>query len=294
MAWPSPSRNHTKSLPPCLLITLRLKVSNCAPWALGLRFWLILPTVLRYKWIKFGGAVVAPLWQRRCRHVSGVISWSVLKSNEEKLLFVTKLNLRTRIRDFCLRNTCKRMQTPKIKLNLRRWSDIKCRIVCYIWPACDISMWIANIGTSGRGEVTALVSLFASHVSKRTSEQNGRCDWKLFQVWGQAEEVNQSEINRRLLSDLSQNIFSQKEVSVLCNKFKDGRTTLNDGPEKHTDRSSTLMKILFHCPRYDKGRSKNACSWNSVKECLNTGSSGINVRILWLWLREKINISASV
>jgi hypothetical protein len=31
-----------------------------------------------------------------------------------------------------------------------------------------------------------------------------------------------------------QNVFSRKEVAVYYNKFKDGRTALNDDPERQT------------------------------------------------------------
>jgi hypothetical protein len=55
----------------------------------------------------------------------------------------------------------------------------------------------------------------------------------------QAEAVSQSQILHRLMCVYGQNVFSQKEVSVWCNKFKDGRTALNDDPWKHTGRSTT-------------------------------------------------------
>jgi hypothetical protein len=50
----------------------------------------------------------------------------------------------------------------------------------------------------------------------------------------QAGGVSQSEIHRRLVSVYDQNVFSRKEVTVWCNKFKYGRTALNDDPEKHS------------------------------------------------------------
>jgi transposase len=55
----------------------------------------------------------------------------------------------------------------------------------------------------------------------------------------QAEGVSQSEIHRRLVSVYGQNVFSRKEVSVWCNKFKDGRMALNDDPQKHRGRPRT-------------------------------------------------------
>jgi hypothetical protein len=52
----------------------------------------------------------------------------------------------------------------------------------------------------------------------------------------QAERVSQSEIQRRIVSVYGQKVFSRKEVSVWCNKFKDGRTALSDDPQKHRGR----------------------------------------------------------
>jgi hypothetical protein len=49
----------------------------------------------------------------------------------------------------------------------------------------------------------------------------------------QVEGASHSEIHRRLVSDYGQKSFSRKEVSVWCNKFRGGRTTLNDDSEKH-------------------------------------------------------------
>jgi hypothetical protein len=55
----------------------------------------------------------------------------------------------------------------------------------------------------------------------------------------QAEGVTESEINSRLLSVYGQKVFSRKDVSLRCNKFKAGPTALNDYPEKHRGRSKT-------------------------------------------------------
>jgi hypothetical protein len=49
----------------------------------------------------------------------------------------------------------------------------------------------------------------------------------------QAEGRGVGEIHSRSVSVYSQNVFSQKEVSLWCNKFKDGQMELKDGPEKH-------------------------------------------------------------
>jgi hypothetical protein len=48
----------------------------------------------------------------------------------------------------------------KYMINNTRRSDIDGTNVCYIWPAHDISMSLAYIGTSGRGVVAALVVFF--------------------------------------------------------------------------------------------------------------------------------------
>jgi hypothetical protein len=48
----------------------------------------------------------------------------------------------------------------KVKVNYKLGTS-----VCYIWPACNISISLAYVGTSGR-EVAAVVSLFSIQVSK--------------------------------------------------------------------------------------------------------------------------------
>jgi hypothetical protein len=55
----------------------------------------------------------------------------------------------------------------------------------------------------------------------------------------QAERVIQGDIHRRLVSVYVQKVFSRKEASVWCNKFKDGRRALNDGP-KNTDENCVI------------------------------------------------------
>jgi hypothetical protein len=98
---------------------------------------------------------------------------------------------------------------------------------------------LVYVGTLGREEVLA----FSSTCLSFTSEQNGHCDLKVFQVWGlcdgqvlQAEVVSQSEIHCRLVSVHDQNVFSWKEVSLWWNKFKNCWTALNDDPEKQRGR----------------------------------------------------------
>jgi hypothetical protein len=56
----------------------------------------------------------------------------------------------------------------------------------------------------------------------------------------QAEGVSQSEIHRRLVNGYGWKVFSRKEVSVWCNKFRDGRTALNDDTEKHKSQTQDL------------------------------------------------------
>jgi hypothetical protein len=56
--------------------------------------------------------------------------------------------------------------------------------------------------------------------------------------------------------------FSQKEASVLCNRFKDGRTAPNDDPEKqrsiprasHTDENCVIVESLIREDRRVKIR----------------------------------------
>jgi hypothetical protein len=48
----------------------------------------------------------------------------------------------------------------------------------------------------------------------------------------QGERVSQGEIHRRLVSVYGVNVFSRKGASLWCKKFRDGRTALNDDPEK--------------------------------------------------------------
>lgn len=73
-----------------------------------------------------------------------------------------------------------------------------------------------------------IVSMYQSF----TSKQNGWCDWKLFQVWGlHSGQISASRSESECV--YNHKVFIQKEVSVCCNKFKDGQKALNDGPQKH-------------------------------------------------------------
>jgi hypothetical protein len=73
--------------------------------------------------------------------------------------------------------------------------------------------------------------------------------------------VGQDDIHRRLVSVYGQNVVCQMEVSVWCNKLKDGQTELNDDPEiQEADQEyHTLMK-LCHCQRFYKRRMKSRSS----------------------------------
>jgi hypothetical protein len=73
----------------------------------------------------------------------------------------------------------------------------------------------------------------------------------------QAEGVSQRKLHREIESVYGDKVFSRKEVSVWCNKFKDGRTALNDDPEKNSGRprtSHTDANFIFVA---EKGRSKS-------------------------------------
>jgi hypothetical protein len=62
--------------------------------------------------------------------------------------------------------------------------------------------------------------------------------------------VSHSEFHCRLVSVYGENAFSRKEVSVGFNKFKYGRTALNDNPEKKRSRPTTShTNEDCHCRR---------------------------------------------
>jgi hypothetical protein len=56
--------------------------------------------------------------------------------------------------------------------------------------------------------------------------------------------------------------FTRKEVTVWCNKFKDGRTALNDDPEKHRSRPGTshIDENLVYVDGLIKKKSENQSS----------------------------------
>jgi hypothetical protein len=66
------------------------------------------------------------------------------------------------------------------------------------------------------------------------------------------------------MSVYSQNIFSQKEVSLWYNRFKDGWMALKDDTQKHRGRPGTSHtdENCVIVRRFDKGRSKSQSSWN--------------------------------
>jgi hypothetical protein len=53
---------------------------------------------------------------------------------------------------------------------------LKIQFFFYIWSARFISISLAYIGTSGRGEVASLVPLFSIHVPKLYKRKHGLCD----------------------------------------------------------------------------------------------------------------------
>jgi hypothetical protein len=63
--------------------------------------------------------------------------------------------------------------------------------------------------------------------------------FKIFQIWAllgglisASRGLSQSEIHRRSVIVYGPNVWSREEMSVWCDKFRDGRTALNDDPEK--------------------------------------------------------------
>lgn len=58
-------------------------------------------------------------------------------------------------------------------------------------------------------------------------------------IFLQAEGVHEHEIHRRLQGDYGPNALRGKEVHVLCQNFKDGRTDLKNDPKKKPVRSRT-------------------------------------------------------
>jgi hypothetical protein len=73
----------------------------------------------------------------------------------------------------------------------------------------------------------------------------------------QVEGVSQGKIHHRLVSVYGLNVFSQKEESVWCNKFKDGLAALNCDPDKlrsrpralHTDENCAIVEGLIRKDR---------------------------------------------
>jgi hypothetical protein len=77
----------------------------------------------------------------------------------------------------------------------------------------------------------------------------------------QTEEVSQREIRRRLVSVHGQ-VFRRTEVSLWYNKFKDGRTSVNDDPEKHrgspkTSHADGIVEDLIRAHRRVKVLEKH-------------------------------------
>jgi hypothetical protein len=110
----------------------------------------------------------------------------------------------------------------------------------FLWPARDISMYLPCIGTSGRGEVCAVVSLFYSHVSKLYRRTKWPALLKIVACLGSAQWSDFCKQKAWVRASVyCQNVFRRKEVTVWCNEFKDGRKALNDDPKKHRSRPRT-------------------------------------------------------
>jgi hypothetical protein len=82
------------------------------------------------------------------------------------------------------------------------------------------------------------------------------------------------------------NVFRRKEVSVWWNRFKDGRTTLNDGPVEHIGRPRTSHSDEYYVGVEGLVDSKlmKLLKWNTshpfemnttAKDCLSLQSDGI-------------------
>jgi hypothetical protein len=77
----------------------------------------------------------------------------------------------------------------------------------------------------------------------------------------QAEGMGQGEIHRRLVSVYGQNVVSQKEMSVWCNKLKDAQTALKGDPEiQEADQEHHTLMKLCHCERIYKRKMKSRSS----------------------------------
>jgi hypothetical protein len=107
-------------------------------------------------------------------------------------------------------------------------------------------MSLAYIGMSGKGKAAAVGSSPSTCLSF-TTQQNADITENYFKFefcmavrFLQAKQVSRTKIHRGFVSVYGQNVFSQKKVSVWCNKLKDGRTALNDDPVKQRGRPKTL------------------------------------------------------
>jgi hypothetical protein len=92
-------------------------------------------------------------------------------------------------------------------------------------------------------------------------------DRAVVRYW-QAEGVIHSEVHHRLVSVYCQIVFSLKEVSLRCNKFKDCRTALNVNPEKqesrsrssHIDENCVTVEGFVRADLRTKTHCKNSCA----------------------------------
>jgi hypothetical protein len=72
----------------------------------------------------------------------------------------------------------------------------------------------------------------------------------------QAEGVSESEIHHRCVFT-ARTFSTERKFLLWYKRFKDGRTALNDVPQKHRGRSGTShTDENCHCRRFGKERSK--------------------------------------
>jgi hypothetical protein len=106
--------------------------------------------------------------------------------------------------------------------------------------------WSSPVGTSGRGEIATLVSRFSNHASKLYKSTKCQVWLKIIpslrsERW--SDFTKQEEwVRVRFIAGYL--VFTARKSSVerkclWCNKFKDGRMTLNNDPKKHISKPRT-------------------------------------------------------
>jgi hypothetical protein len=111
-------------------------------------------------------------------------------------------------------------------------------------------MSLAYIGTSGRGEVTSLLSLFSTHISKpykQTKMTYAIENYSMFAICILArcllvEGVRQSGIHCRLTRVYSQNAFSRKGYGTVKASH-----CLNFSHQKQRSPATDIVKLLKTC-----------------------------------------------